>query len=116
MHLRMPLLLPPALMIFTTVFPLQLKTILNKKAFRRLRKARRSLSCSHLWFMNLALLPFIVPSTYAHSNTAVKKPKKTSPFFQKSRRHHEDKTPSVCRHINCTYHVFFIKPKQVEAL
>jgi hypothetical protein len=30
MHLRMPLLLPPALMIFTTVFPLQLQTVLSK--------------------------------------------------------------------------------------
>jgi hypothetical protein len=29
MHLRMPLLLPPALMIFTTVFPLQLRIVLS---------------------------------------------------------------------------------------
>jgi hypothetical protein len=30
MHLRMPLLLPPALMIFTMVFPLQLQTVLSE--------------------------------------------------------------------------------------
>jgi hypothetical protein len=55
MNLRMSMLLRPALMIFNAVFHLQLITILNKKAFRQIGKARKSLSHSHLLFMNLMM-------------------------------------------------------------
>jgi hypothetical protein len=64
MHLRMPLQLLPALMIFTTVFPLQLRIKFVTKTFGMLAKQEKV--CAHLWFMNLALLPFIVPSTCVH--------------------------------------------------